>query len=133
MEFERRRRRHGHIDIAPLVDVVFNLLLFFVITYNVTAEPAIRIRLPESKTAQSGTEQQVVITLTRDGATFVGEKPVSLESIPDVVRELWGADRQPAVRIKADEGAPVGLLIRVIDGVKLAGCSAFHILTEKKD
>jgi biopolymer transport protein ExbD len=53
MEFKRRRRRNGRIDIAPLVDIVFNLLLFFVITYNIAVDSAIRVRLPESSTAES--------------------------------------------------------------------------------
>jgi len=52
MEFERKRSRHRHIDVAPLVDVVFNLLLFFMITYNVAADPAIRI--PASRFHHSG-------------------------------------------------------------------------------
>jgi biopolymer transport protein ExbD len=133
MEFERRRRRHKHIDIAPLVDVVFNLLLFFVITYNVTAEPAIRIRLPESKAAESRTREQIVIYLTREGEAFVGEQPVSIAEISSVLTERLRDSRESAIRIKVDQDAPVGTLIKVIDGVKLSGGSGFSISTEKRE
>ena len=47
MEFERRRHNHAHMNIAPLVDVVFLLLLFFMLTSHLMQEPAIKIKLPE--------------------------------------------------------------------------------------
>jgi biopolymer transport protein ExbD len=132
MEFKRRRRRHSHIDVAPLVDVVFNLLLFFVITYNVVVDPAIRIRLPESQTADSQAAEQVVITLTREGETFVGERVVHLADLPSVVQQKLSEVQEPSVKIKADQETPVGMLIKVVDGVRLSGCSAFSIITERK-
>ncbi len=132
MEFERRKRRHTHIDVAPLVDVVFNLLLFFIITYNVTADSAIHVRLPESITAQTQAEESVVITLTREGNAFVGDSAVAVEDIGQVVAQRLVGSRDPSVRIKADRDVPVGMLIQVVDAVKLAGCSAFSIITERK-
>jgi len=132
MEFERIRRRHTHIDVAPLVDVVFNLLLFFVITYNVVAEPAIKIRLPESKTADSQTEEQLVIALSREGQAYLGEKAIPIEGLPSLVREALSRCKEPSVKIKADQEVPVGLLLKVVDAVKLTGCAAFSIATEKR-
>ncbi|GLI35373.1 ExbD/TolR family protein [Desulforhabdus amnigena] len=132
MEFERRRRRHTHIDVAPLVDVVFNLLLFFVITYNVVADPAIKIRLPESKTADTQAEEQVVIALSKEGETYIGEQAVKLEELSSVVQQRLSEIKEPSVKIKADQDVPVGLLLKVVDAVKLSGCSAFSIATAKK-
>lgn len=132
MEFERRRRRHSHIDVAPLVDVVFNLLLFFVITYNVVADPAVKIRLPESKTADSQAEEQVVIALSREGQAYLGEKAVQVEELPPLVQEALKQCKEPSVKIKADQEVPVSLLLRVVDAVKLSGCSTFSIATEKR-
>lgn len=132
MEFKRRRRRHSHIDVAPLVDVVFNLLLFFVITYNVVVDPAIRIRLPESQTADSQAAEQVIITLTREGETYVGERVVDLADLSSVVQQKLSEVHEPSVKIKADQAAPVGMLIKVVDGVRLSGCNAFSIITERQ-
>lgn len=132
MEFERRRRRHSHIDVAPLVDVVFNLLLFFVITYNVVADPAVKIRLPESRTADSQAEEQVVIALSREGQAYLGEKAVQVEELPPLVQEALKQCKEPSVKIKADQEVPVSLLLRVVDAVKLSGCSTFSIATEKR-
>lgn len=130
MEFERRRRRNGRIDIAPLVDIVFNLLLVFVITYNIAADAAIRVRLPESTTAESRADEQIVISLAREGELFIGEQPVSLEELPAAVQAGLSVLTEPSVKIRADQEAAVGLLIKLVDGVRMAGCPAFSILTE---
>ncbi len=132
MEFERRRRRHRHIDTAPLVDVVFNLLLFFVITYNVTSETGIKVRLPESVTAVEQTEEPIVIALTRDGSAFINAHPVSLEDIPTFLKHHLDGSRETSIQIKADQEAEVGTLVKVVDGVRLSGCTAFQIVTDRK-
>lgn len=131
MEFERRRRRHTHIDIAPLVDVVFNLLLFFVITYNVTADPAIKIRLPQSATADEQTEEPIVITISQQGETYVDEHLVPVGEIAQIIRQRFSEKREPSVKIKADRDVSIGLLVQVVDAVKLSGCSTFSIVTQK--
>ncbi len=131
MEFERHRHRNGRIDMAPLVDIVFNLLLFFVITYNITADAAIRVRLPESTTAESWADEPIVISLTREGEIFIGEQPVSLEDLPAAVQSGLMLRPEPSVKIRADQEAAVGLLIKVVDGVRLSGCAIFSIVTQK--
>jgi biopolymer transport protein ExbD len=130
MEFERRRHRNGRIDIAPLVDIIFNLLLFFVITYNITADAAIRVRLPESTTAEARADEPIVISLTREGEIFIGDQPVSLEELPAAVQAGLMLQPEPSVKIRADQEAAVGLLIKVVDGVRMAGCPAFSVVTE---
>lgn len=132
MEFERRKRRHRHIDVAPLVDVVFNLLLFFVITYNVTSEAGIKIRLPESITAVEQNEEPVVIALTRDGNVFINDHPVSLDRMPAFLKQRLEGLQPITVQIKADQQADVGFLVRVVDGVRLSGCTAFQIVTDRR-
>lgn len=130
MEFERRRRRNGRIDIAPLVDIVFNLLLFFVITYNIAADSAIRVRLPESTTAESTADEPIVISVTRAGEDFIGEQPVAIEDLPAAVQAASGMPLGIGVKIKADQEAAVGILIKVVDGVRLSGCTTFSIVTQ---
>jgi biopolymer transport protein ExbD len=117
---------------APLVDVVFNLLLFFVITYNVTVDSGIRIRLPESQTAESQVVSPLVISVTPEGSVYVGDNEVQVEALPSIVRDKLAAESETSIRIKADQKAHVDMLIKVVDAVKLGGCSAFSIVTERK-
>lgn len=130
MEFERRRRRNGRIDLAPLVDIVFNLLLFFLITYSISLDPAIRVRLPESTTAESRADEPLVVSLTREGGVFLGDRPLALEELAPALQANLNVVAERAVRIRADREASVGLLVQVIDRVRQAGCQAFSVVTE---
>ncbi|HDH00558.1 MAG TPA: biopolymer transporter ExbD [Nitrospirae bacterium] len=134
MEFERRRYNHSYINIAPLVDVVFLLLLFFMLTSRLIQEPAVKIRLPESKTA--ATEQQTIktIIITSGGDIFFMDRKVGLKGLQEAVREgITGIEEKDSLRIKADRDAGIGLLVSVIDEVRLAGVRNFSIVTEGQE
>ena len=130
MEFERRRRRHTHMDIAPLVDVVFQLLLFFMLTSHFLGEPAVKVRLPASQTAQVVEEGELVITVTREGEVYLGAERIELEALGVALKEAKESGAASSVRIRSDKEASVGLLIGVIDQVRGAGIKDFAISTE---
>jgi len=132
MEFKRRRHNHVHLNIAPLVDVVFLLLLFFMLTSHLIREPAIKIRLPESKTSevQSGQIKTIIITKNRE-IYFMDEK-VDIRNLREAIMGSSLAREREFLRIRADREADVGLLVNVIDEVKLSGIANFSIVTERK-
>ena len=132
MEFERRRYNHSYMNIAPLVDVVFLLLLFFMLTSRLIQEPAVKVRLPESKTATTEQETIKTITITRGGKIFFMDREVRLKGLQRAVRESLTNGEKGSLRIKADRDAGVGLLVNVIDEVRLAGIKDFSIVTEEK-
>lgn len=132
MEFERRRHNHQHIEIAPLVDVVFLLLLFFMLTSHLVQEPAVRIRLPVSKTAEVKTETVPTLYVSREEKLYFQDRQVDLERLVPLLKSLQAKDPARPLRIKADREVDVGLLIKVIDEVRLAGISNFSILTERR-
>lgn len=132
MEFERRRHNHAHINIAPLVDVVFLLLLFFMLTSHLMQEPAIRIRLPESKTAETKSETIKTITITKNGEIYFMDKRVELENLQIAIQEGVADIQKDFLRIKSDKDVSVGLLVNVIDEVRLSGVKNFSIVTERR-
>lgn len=132
MEFKRRRHTHTHVNIAPLVDVVFLLLLFFMLTSHLVEEPAIKIRLPDSKTAAVEHEQIKTISITKGGEIFFMEKRVDIEHLQRAIAHAVSDPAREFVRIKADREADVCLLVRVIDEVKLSGVTRFSIVAERK-
>ncbi len=131
MEFERRRHSHTHINIAPLVDMVFLLLLFFMLTSHLVQEPAIKVRLPESKTAARD-EKVKGITITRDSEIYFGDKKIDLNELRGVVRTQLKGDEKEFLRIKADREVRVGFLVKVIDEVRLSGVKNFSVVTERR-
>lgn len=129
MKFERGKRFAPRIDIAPLVDVVFLLLLFFMLTSRLVSMPAIQVDLPDSATAEVTPPQDLVVSISAQGQVYVGEDLVSLDSLPQAVQSLLGRGEDRGVRVRADRDAAVEVLIRVVDGLKLGGCTSFSIET----
>ena len=134
MEFERKRY-HVHLDIAPLVDVVLNLLLFFMLTYHLMDEPAIKVRLPDSRTAESMTEMSRTITITKNRELYFMDRRVDLKNlrvaIQNSLSEREREREKGLLRIKSDKEVDVGLLVSVVDEVRLAGVKTFSVVTER--
>lgn len=120
------------MNIAPLVDVVFLLLLFFMLTSHLIQEPAIKINLPESKTAEAQNDQMKTILITKNAEIYFMDKRVDIENLQRAIMECATDIKKEFVRIKADQEADVGLLVKVIDEVKLSGITNFSIITERR-
>ncbi|PIV20754.1 MAG: hypothetical protein COS40_10920 [Deltaproteobacteria bacterium CG03_land_8_20_14_0_80_45_14] len=131
MEFERKRY-HVHLDIAPLVDVVLNLLLFFMLTSHLIEEPAIKIRLPDSTTAESMRETSQIVTITKNGELYFMDKRVDLKNLRAAIQDSFPEREKGFLRIKADKEVDVGLLVSVIDEVRLSDVKTFSIVTERR-
>lgn len=132
MEFERRRHNHAHMNIAPLVDVVFLLLLFFMLTSHFVQEPSIKIKLPDSQTAETTTETERTIMVTKTGEIYFMDKRVDLENLRMAIQETGISNKSEFLRIKSDKETDVGLLVSVIDEVKLSGVTNFSIVTKRR-
>jgi len=132
VEFERRRHNHSHMNIAPLVDVVFLLLLFFMLTSHLMQEPAIKVKLPESKTAEAVKEDVKTIYISKEGEIFYKDTKVVLKDLQTVLKSTLKGTEEDFVRIKADKESDVGVLVSVIDEVRLAGIRNYSIMTERR-
>ena len=132
MEFERRRHNHAHMSIAPLVDVVFLLLLFFMLTSHLMQEPAIKIKLPESKTAEAQRDAIKTIYISKDGGIYFMDKRVDLNNLQMAIKEGVKDIQIDFIRIKADRESDVGMLVSVIDEVRLSGIKNYSIATERR-
>lgn len=133
--FEKKRNYHTHINIAPLVDVVFLLLLFFLLTSRLVYESGIKINLPKSATAEEKNVHSITISVTADGEIYFLEEKVDLENLSSKIIDYSNRENinieKDFLKIKVDKKVNVGLLIKVIDKIKFAGIRNFFILTEK--
>ncbi|BCS89931.1 ExbD/TolR family protein [Pseudodesulfovibrio sediminis] len=132
MKFERRKRYSALLDIAPLVDVIFLLLLFFMLTSRMVSAPAIVIDLPQSRTAEVQTSSEVIITITDQGELFLGDTPVILDDFVETLRACLQQKDTPVVHLRVDHEVEVGLLVSIVDCVKMSGCASFSIETESE-
>jgi len=131
IEFARRQKNHEHINLTPLVDVVFLLLLFFMLSSQFVSAPTIKIALPDSKTSQPEVQKEVIITIAKDGTLFLDQDRIMLSGLMYSLQQKLTKMKKPAVRIKADREAQLGLVVNVVDEIRLAGAGSFSIETEK--
>ncbi|MEW6618894.1 MAG: biopolymer transporter ExbD [bacterium] len=132
MEFERRKRISQHLDIAPLIDIVFLLLIFFMLTANFIMQPGIKITLPQAKTSQPQ-EERIVVFIGENSQIYLNEKQVDISLLEDALKLKLQEVQKKTVVIKADKKIDLGLAVKVMDIAKGAGADALTISTEKGD
>jgi len=132
MEFLGRKKINTTINIAPLIDTIFLLLLFFMLSSHFVTEPGIKISLPESVTALPQDNKDVVIFIAGDNSLYFEEKVITEKDLLGAMsRKLKGIVKKTVI-IKADEKADLGPAVRVMDMVKQAGGESLVISTKTK-
>ena len=133
MEFEGRKKVRTHLNIAPLVDVVFLLLIFFMLSSHFVTQPGIKITLPTAITAKLHPEEDIVISITKDNNLYLNEEEVTLDNLLDRLRIKVGAAKKKTVIIKADEKIDLGLAVKVMDIAKQAEAEGLVISTRMEE
>ncbi len=140
-ETRRRRREHPDMEITPLIDIVFLLLIFFVVTTSFSQasggegeESQIDVDLPRAASGQAASErEQVVLFVTADeGVEIRGEVSPSGESLADKLANLHESHPEVRISIKGDEEASHGRMIGVLDEIRGAGFSNVNLVAREK-
>jgi biopolymer transport protein ExbD len=132
MEFEGRSRIEGDLDMAPLIDVVLLLLIFFMLTSTFLVPEAIKLELPTASSAQAAEKTPIVVLLGRDGEIVVNGTEVSLAALQDEIRSLLRSDTDQTVTLKADAQVAVQEMLEVMDEIRAAGGRSIALSTRPK-
>ena len=132
MDFEGRARIHSHLDIAPLIDIVFLLLVFFMLTSTFMVPEAIELELPDSKTASATDATPVVVLLDKAGQLALNGENIKLEKLKQKLKPLLVAGDEPAIILKSDARTEVQVLIIVMDEIREAGGTNISLATLQK-
>jgi len=131
MHFEGRRRATHLPNLTPLIDIVFLLLVFFMLTSHFVREKSLEVDLPQSESGAPLEEvAQIELVLDADGALFLQERPVEPEALEGVLRQALAGHDNKVVRIRGDREATVGKAVSVLDVARRAGAEAVDIVTE---
>ena len=122
MQFGPERRGRGTvINVTSLIDVMFLLLIFFMVSSTFKLQPAIELTLPRSATAEAVAATPVVVYLARDGQLYVNEQPIDRESLRTTLAQRLSSSNEDRLVLRADEEAEHGAVVALIDLVKEAG------------
>ncbi len=121
MEFEGRSRIQGELGMAPLIDVVFLLLLFFMLTSTFTDPQAIDLTLPTSSSGNDAPETPIAVAIDDGGVVFLNGESVTLDALEAAIAEQLGADADDTVTLSSDDDVRVQRMVDVIDRIRAAG------------
>ena len=131
MNFSHARRADPAIDVTPMIDVVFQLVLFFMVTTTFVNTPGIQVDLPRSSAQQIIAEKEDVnIWMTLEGAIYVDDVPVTFEQLNTRLAAVAKRDPNTLVIIKADTGVDHGRVVTVMDRARSLGLARLAIATE---
>jgi biopolymer transport protein ExbD len=123
-----RSRRHLHseegehgIDLAPMLDFVLNLLIFFIITTSFVREAGVTVLRPEAKTAVHDENGNILIAIRSNGEIWMDRRQVDLREVRALIERLHIERPEDTVIVSADKKAQAGLLAQVMDEVALGG------------
>ena len=108
------------INISPLIDMVFILLIFFIVTTVFVEETGVEVEKPEAASAVQLEKNSILIAVTSKGQVVYGGKEIGVRGVRAVIRRLTNKEDMPVI-VQVDEGSNAGLVVRVIDESKLGG------------
>lgn len=118
------------IDISPLMDCVFILLIFFIVTTTFVEETGVEVDKPQAASAVRLEKTSILIALTEKGEVVYGGREIGISGVQPLVKRMLQQEDLPVI-VQADGASQSGLLVRVIDEAKLAGALKVSVATRK--
>ena len=116
-----------NIDMTPMLDIVFIMLIFFIVTTSFVKESGIDVNKPEASTAKVEKKVNIIIAINKSGEIWIDKHPIDIRALRTTVERLHADTPDGSVVITADKKAETGVLVSVMDQVKLAGISKISI------
>lgn len=130
MKFRRRlKTEQVAVDLTPLVNVFFLLLIFFMFTSSFIFQPGIRVSLPKAVTSEVIQEEGTVLIITKGDKTYLGDREISTDELSSKLRLI--AKGKGSLLIKADSDASLGRVVEIWDMCRREGVLQINIATDK--
>jgi len=120
----------SEINVSPLIDMVFILLIFFIVTTVFVEETGVEVDKPQSASAISLEKNSILLAVTSKGEVVYGGREVGVSGVRPLVKRLTQSEDMPVI-IQGDEEASYGLIVRVIDEAKLGGARNVSLASER--
>lgn len=130
----RRKRQETQIDMTPMLDIVFIMLIFFIVTTSFVKEAGIDVNTPSAKTSQNNKgANSIIIAIDKDANIWMDKRIVDIDAIrPNLIR-LSSNMPDPRVVINADQVSQTKVLVQVMDRIKQSGIDKIFVAATKDD
>jgi biopolymer transport protein ExbD len=127
----RSREEDAGIDLTPMLDIVFIMLIFFIVTTSFVKESGVDVTRPQAATAERQEQGNILVAIRANGEIWIDRRQVDLRAVRANIERLHAENPEGAVVIQADSDSRTGLLVRVMDQVRLAGVSNISIAADE--
>lgn len=135
MRVNRKNHQTPGIDMSPMLDVIFQLILFFLVSTTFASLPGINVKLPQSVTATSRDATGAIITVEVDGTMYLNDKETTFETIDSMLAalDIGGRSRLDfPITINADSEVTNGTLVQIFDALRKNGFSSVSLRTSSR-
>jgi biopolymer transport protein ExbD len=134
MRLARRTIKKARIEIIPMIDTIFFLLVFFMIsTLSMARYSGLPVNLPKAASGQQPASESAVVTITQDGKVFIDKQEVARDNIRSLLQQRLATKPELLVLINADERVEHGRVVEVMDDARQAGVVKMAIAVKPKD
>ena len=120
----------NNIDLTPMLDVIFIMLIFFIVTTSFVKESGVTVNRPSAQTAEEKKGSNILVAIRANGEIWIDRRAVDVRAVRSNVERMKAENPEGAVIIQADEYSPTGLTVKVMDQVRLAGITNISISAE---
>ena len=132
LTFKKRERYQIQAPLTSLIDIVFMLLIYFLLTTNFMVDEGINIKLPQAKASAPQVQKEITIYVDEAGQAYIMDEPVALDQLFTRLKEMIGNDTDRLVVIKSDRRVILNKAVKVMDIAKAAGAGRLCLATEKE-
>lgn len=132
MRYREKTDYSQAMDISPLIDIVFILLIFFMVTTTFVKDMKLDLERPSASSANTATSKAIRLYIDKAGETYLDGKPIRVWLIQSKLRDLLKASSSASVLVVTDDGVPAGKLVEVVDQARLAGAQDVGVATKKE-
>jgi len=119
------------INMTPMLDIVFIMLIFFIVTATFVKQSGVEVVKPEADTAERKDQASILIGVTKEDEIWINRKQVELDSLASNIEKLHAENPRGTVVVQADKQAKAGLLMAVTEAVNKTGVPSVAVSTEK--
>ncbi len=131
MRIRQKPTKRARIEIIPMIDVIFFLLVFFMVSsLAMTKFNSFPVVLPKTSSEPEALKQNVILTIRKDGTLFINKTPTSLENLGQLLSYEMRHNPQEIVVVNADQGTNYGLVVQAMDQAREIGVRKFALATE---
>ena len=127
----RRKNEENALDLTPMMDIVFIMLIFFIVTTSFVKETGVDINRPNAETAERDEKGNILVAITENNEIWIDKRRVDLRSVRANVERLKAENPEGSVIIQADKASKTGFLVETMDQVRLAGVQNVSIAAEQ--